>query len=379
MAPSPDRLLAAYLNAVYEFTADNVTFRLRPGDTEARGIAWLNEVAARWTYVTACNPRSVALCEAENEARHENLARDLKSRGWRHLPARGVDPSGHWPPEPGFLVLDRPLGEVAELARALEQNALLHGGRGEAPRVMVLEPEWRDSVAHAGDGAAMAHEASGEGTVPRADGPCLEAANLGFARGPDWIFRDLDFRVTPGRIVLAEGANGSGKTTLVRVLAGLLEFHEGALAWNGEPVTPGSERLRRDMLYLGHRLSVRDELSALENLSFVCGLHGRDPDEGDCERALTRLGLGGLQDVAASRLSAGQRKRVALARLALDSRPLWLLDEPYANLDREGAGVVSALIAEHAAAGGLTVLTAHEGLTPKLDALERLPLANAHA
>ncbi len=229
---------------------------------------------------------------------------------------------------------------------------------------MVLESSWYDAVAAADGPAAMAPSA----------GTTLEARGLGFARGPDWVFGDLNFSLQPGRILLAEGANGSGKTTLVRVLAGLLEFHAGELFFNGEPVAPGSERLRRDMLYLGHRLAVKDELTALENLVFLCGLHGHPAKQDDCEQVLAELGLAGLQDAPAARLSAGQRKRVALARLALDKRPLWLLDEPYANLDQEGAGLVSGLIDAHARGGGLTVLTAHEGLTPALESLQRLPL-----
>lgn len=364
MPSSPDRLLKAYLRAVYEFTANGDTYRLRPGDSDSAGTRWLAANAREWTFVTAFNPGSGALCATENEARHENLVRELDRRGWRYLPAQGLDPGGEWPAEPGALILDRPLAETAQLARDMDQSAVLHGQADTGPRVMVLESSWHDTVATADGPAAMAPPA----------GTTLEARGLGFARGPDWVFRNLDFRLEPGRILLAEGANGSGKTTLVRVLAGLLEFHAGDLFFNGEPVAPGSERLRHDMLYLGHRLAVKAELTALENLAFLGGLHGHPANPGDCERVLGELGLAGLQDVPAARLSAGQCKRVALARLAMDSRPLWLLDEPYANLDREGAGLVSGLIDAHARRGGLVVLTAHEGLTPALEFLQRLPL-----
>lgn len=369
MPPSPARLLDAYVNAVYEFSADGATYRVRPGHEDSRGVRWLSANASEWAFVTACNPGSGALCESENDARHENLGRELEQRGWRYLPARGLDPDGSWPAEPGMMILDRSLAEIADLARALEQSAIVHGWTGAEPRVMVLETSWHDVVADMEGPVAMAPTGS----------TTLEARGLGFARGPDWVFRDLDFFLKPGRILLAEGANGSGKTTLVRALAGLLEFHAGELMFNGEPVAPGSERLRRDMLYLGHRLSVKDDLTALENLVFLCGLHGQPASEAACEQALGDIGLAGLQDAHAARLSAGQRKRVALARLALDVRPLWLLDEPYANLDREGARLVSGLISRHAGNGGLTVLTAHEGLTPDLESLERLPLGGWYA
>lgn len=364
MAPSPTRLLDAYVNAVYEFTADGASYRLRPGEGDSHGARWLSANAAEWAFVTACNPGSGALCEAENEARHENLVRELDRRGWRCLPARGLDPAGGWPAERGVVILDRPLRETVKLARELEQSAILHGHGNAGPRVVVLEPSWHEAVA------------ASRGPVTMAPDGCtgLRARGLGFARGPDWVFRDLEFHLPPGRILLAEGANGSGKTTLVRVLAGLLEFHAGKLSFNGDPVAPGSEALRCAMLYLGHRLSVKDDMTALENLSFLCRLHGQPAGEADCERVLADIGLAGLQDAPAARLSAGQRKRVALARLAMDTRPLWLLDEPYANLDRDGARRVSGLIGDHARAGGLTVLTAHEGLTPDLQSLERLSL-----
>lgn len=369
MASSTDRLLDSYVNAVYEFTADGATYRLRPGDGDSRGARWLAANSGQWAFVTAWNPGSGALCESENRARHENLMRRLEQRQWRHLPARTLDPGGSRPDEPGVVILDRSLDETAALGRDLEQDAIVHGRAGEEPTVVVLDASWREAVDSLDGPVAMAP----------ASGTALEARGLGFSRGPDWVFRDLDFRVPPGRILLAEGANGSGKTTLVRVLAGLLEFHAGELVFDGEPVAPGSERLRRDMLYLGHRLSVKDDLTALENLRFLCALHGQPADGHACERALADIGLAGLQDAPAARLSAGQRKRVALARLALDRRPLWLLDEPYANLDRDGAALVSGLIGRHAQRGGLTVLTAHEGLTPDLASLERLPLGAAHA
>lgn len=369
MASSPAHLLDAYLNAVYEFTAEGATYRLRPGDGESRGVHWLAAKAGEWAFVTACNPGSGALCESENRARHENLIRQLEQRQWRHLPARGLDPDSSWPDEPGVLILDRSLDETAALARDLEQSAIVHGRAGDEPTVVVLEASWRKTVDSVNGPVVMAPAA----------GTTLEARGLGFSRGPDWVFRGLNFQVPPGRILLAEGANGSGKTTLVRVLAGLLEFHAGELVFDGQPVAPGSERLRRDMLYLGHRLSVKDDLTALENLRFLCALHGQPTDEHACERALADIGLAGLQDAPAARLSAGQRKRVALARLALDRRPLWLLDEPYANLDRKGAALVSGLIGRHARDGGLAVLTAHEGLTPDLESLERLPLGGARA
>lgn len=183
--------------------------------------------------------------------------------------------------------------------------------------------------------------------------PLLQASSLGFAYAGLPLFDQLTLTVLPGRAVLLVGANGSGKSTLLRLLAGLLLPDRGALERareaDGEPVR---------MAWLGHTLGLKPSLSVAENLRFATGLHGAGGRVG-LAQALASVGLDGHAPVPLRELSAGQRKRVALARLLLVPAPLWLLDEPYANLDPEGCRLVDRLVDRHLRAGGGAVLSVH--------------------
>ncbi|MBU6246905.1 MAG: cytochrome c biogenesis heme-transporting ATPase CcmA [Xanthomonadaceae bacterium] len=186
--------------------------------------------------------------------------------------------------------------------------------------------------------------------------PLLAAASLSFLRQDEPVFGPLDFELHAGQLALVEGDNGSGKTTLLRVLAGLLHVDAGELRWRGEP-------LRRDecageIVFLGHQLGLKGDLSPRENLRIAAGLHGTCEGTNP-ERALHDVGLAGYEDEPVRRLSAGQKKRAALARLRLVPATLWLLDEPYANLDRQGIALVNRLLEGHVAAGGAALVTSH--------------------
>jgi heme exporter protein A len=186
--------------------------------------------------------------------------------------------------------------------------------------------------------------------------PLLQARALAFARNEEAIFGPLDFVLHAGEIVLIEGGNGSGKTTLLKVLSGLLEPTSGAVLLNDAPLTLA--KLSHQVALLGHLLGLKFELSTLENLRFAIGLGGIRP--GITPRlALASVGLEGYEDQPLRMLSAGQRKRVALARLLLVPAALWLLDEPYANLDREGIELVNRLLDNHARRGGAALITSH--------------------
>jgi heme exporter protein A len=184
----------------------------------------------------------------------------------------------------------------------------------------------------------------------------LETTGLACERGGLRLFSNLGFSLAPGELLRVRGANGSGKTTLLRTLAGLTRPAEGAVCWRGEAI--GDDE-RREMLFLGHAPGVKDELTVLENLEFSARLAGlKDPD---CGKALQQLGISRLANLPARYLSQGQKKRAALARLALSGGvPLWLLDEPFASLDGEAMIGVSALCAQHLLGGGLVVLTSHQ-------------------
>ena len=186
--------------------------------------------------------------------------------------------------------------------------------------------------------------------------PLLEARALSFQRQDEPVFAPLDFRLHEGELALIEGDNGSGKTTLMRILAGLLHVGDGELRWRGEPLQ--RDRCAGDILFLGHQLGLKADLSPRENLQIAAGLNGRR--EGMSAAAvLTEIGLGGYEDEPVRRLSAGQKKRAALARLLLLPATLWLLDEPFANLDRIGIALVNQLLEMHAARGGAAMVTSH--------------------
>jgi heme exporter protein A len=193
-------------------------------------------------------------------------------------------------------------------------------------------------------------------TAPPAQPALLEARALAFYRQDEPVFGPLDFRLGEGEIALVEGDNGSGKTTLLRILAGLLHVDEGELRWRGEPWRRDAHL--GDILFLGHHLGLKADLSARENLAVAAGLYGRR-DGLAADAVLREIGLAGYEDEPVRRLSAGQKKRAALVRLLFLPATLWLLDEPYANLDRAGIELVNGLLARHAARGGAALVTSH--------------------
>lgn len=186
--------------------------------------------------------------------------------------------------------------------------------------------------------------------------PLLAVGGLGFARNDDPIFGPLDFHVDAGEAVLVHGANGRGKTTLLRVLAGLLPAQAGNVHIDGLPAS--RDTVARTCALLGHLLGHKGELTAEENLRFTRGLFGQRPGISPVT-ALAAVGLAGYEDSPARQLSAGQKKRLALARLLLVPARLWLLDEPYANLDLEGIDLVNRLVAHHLGRGGAALITSH--------------------
>lgn len=186
--------------------------------------------------------------------------------------------------------------------------------------------------------------------------PLLQVRQLAFARNDDPIFGPLDFHVDAGEAVLVHGANGRGKTTLLRVLAGLLPAQSGEVSIDGLPAS--REAVARSCALLGHLLGHKGELTAEENLRFARGLFGQRPGISPVT-ALAAVGLAGFEDSPARQLSAGQKKRLALARLLLVPARLWLLDEPYANLDLEGIDLVNRLVAHHLGRGGAALITSH--------------------
>lgn len=182
----------------------------------------------------------------------------------------------------------------------------------------------------------------------------LEVESLACERDDRRLFHDLSFRAAAGELWQVAGPNGAGKSTLLRILAGLYGFHEGHFRWHlPEPASAG-------LLFLGHRNGLRDELTALENLRWLCALHDQ-PVHG-LEVALDLVGMAGYGDVPLAQMSAGQQRRVALARLWLPGKPVWVLDEPFTALDAGGVLLLEGRLREHVAAGGLVLYSSHHRL-----------------
>lgn len=211
---------------------------------------------------------------------------------------------------------------------------------------------------------------------PPAAAPLLQARGLRFSRNDEPIFGPLDLEVGSGEALLVHGGNGSGKTTLLRVLAGLLDGAQGEIFVDGERA--GRDRIAQVSALLGHLLGHKGELSASENLRFAIGLYGCRGGI-TVDMALASVGLAGFEDAPARQFSAGQRKRLALARLLLVPARLWLLDEPYANLDLAGIGLVNRLIERHLAKGGAALITSHGAYATGAVRTRTLTLDPAHA
>lgn len=192
----------------------------------------------------------------------------------------------------------------------------------------------------------------------------LQAAGLAAFRGERLVFRDLDFAVAAGGALLLSGPNGSGKSTLLRLLAGLLRPAAGRLTWDGVDALSDLPMHATRVAYVGHQDAVKPGLTAAENLHFAARLCGADVGE-----ALFTVGLQELADLPARMLSAGQKRRLALARLVLSRASLWLLDEPTLGLDTASVERLGDMLGEHRERGGLVVAATHLTL-PVLEAAE---------
>ncbi len=200
----------------------------------------------------------------------------------------------------------------------------------------------------------------------------LEVRELAFARRDEPVFGPLGFDLAGGEIGLIEGDNGSGKTTLLRVLAGLLRASSGTARVGG--LAPGDPAAAGMALLLGHQLGLKADLGVRENLATAAGLYGQREGCGIAD-TIIEVGLDGYADVPVRQLSAGQKKRAALARLRLLPARLWLLDEPFANLDRAGIALVNRLLDVHVAGGGAALVTTHGAVSFRDHATRRIALS----
>jgi len=197
----------------------------------------------------------------------------------------------------------------------------------------------------------------------------LDVHNLTLLRGERLVQRDLSFRVAAGGMLSILGRNGAGKTSVLRAVAGLLEPQSGSIIWRlpaGRTVSSAEER-GQFVGWLGHKDGVKSQLTACENLRFHLNYYRRG---GDIDDTLASTGLSHMRDLPAQYLSAGERRRLAFARLILSQRPLWLLDEPLSTLDRQGKDLVRVAMGRHCSNGGIVLAATHEPLGDSGEILE---------
>ena len=198
----------------------------------------------------------------------------------------------------------------------------------------------------------------------------LEAKNLTCVRDERVLFEQLSFNVERGDIVQIEGPNGAGKTSLLRLLSGLSRAESGDILWEGTPIAAQRDIWQRQMIYLGHLPGIKGVLSALENLRFF---HPACSNE-QIFHALEEVELTGYEDALVSQLSAGQQRRVALARLWLTEAPLWILDEPLTAIDKAGVEKIMSQFSVHAQQGGSVILTTHQDLPARTVPVRKIRL-----
>lgn len=204
----------------------------------------------------------------------------------------------------------------------------------------------------------------------------LSVANLQCIRDDRILFTDLHFTLSAGQLLQIEGRNGSGKTSLLRILCGLTLPTEGIVSWQDQDIQEISSSYWANLIYIGHTPGIKAELTPLENLTMAQAIVGGNPTSIGLEEALAQVGLYGFEDVPTRTLSAGQQRRVALARLLVNHAQLWILDEPFTALDKMAIRMVENWLDQHAKQGGMAVLTSHHNINCNYTTLLRLDTQN---
>lgn len=186
----------------------------------------------------------------------------------------------------------------------------------------------------------------------------LEGKGLSCIRDDRVLFEELAFELVSGQVLLLEGKNGSGKTSLLRILCGFREPDSGAIHWCGNAVN--DSQFYAQMAYVGHLDGIKKELTVLENLKMSVALSSSG--QYSINEALAKVHMAGYDDVLVQALSAGQKRRLSLARLLITENVLWILDEPFTSLDKQGIALIETLMTEHCASGGMIVLTSHHDI-----------------
>ncbi|WP_077823981.1 cytochrome c biogenesis heme-transporting ATPase CcmA [Escherichia coli] len=203
----------------------------------------------------------------------------------------------------------------------------------------------------------------------------LEARELLCERDERTLFSGLSFTLNAEEWVQITGSNGAGKTTLLRLLTGLSRPDAGEVLWQGQPLHQVRDSYHQNLLWIGHQPGIKTRLTALENLHF----YHRDGDTAQCLEALAQAGLAGFEDIPVNQLSAGQQRRVALARLWLTRATLWILDEPFTAIDVNGVDRLTQRMAQHTEQGGIVILTTPQPLNVAESKIRRISLTQTRA
>ena len=201
----------------------------------------------------------------------------------------------------------------------------------------------------------------------------LSADALTLFRGERCLFQGLSFALKPGELLLLEGRNGTGKTSLMRAIAGLIEFEDGDIHWEGKPVRLNRQAFYGSLVWMQHRVGFKADLNLVENLKFEA--HLRTQSGEDFEEVLQRLDIDRLKRLPLRSLSAGQQRRLALARLLVTDTTLWILDEPFTSLDVHGIQVIEDLLDAHTTGGGMLAVTSHHAVNLKNTTVQRINLS----
>ena len=202
----------------------------------------------------------------------------------------------------------------------------------------------------------------------------LEAVNLSCARGERRLFSGLNFSLPAGSFLQAFGPNGSGKTSLLRIICGLTTPAAGEVRWEGTKIRRLGEEYFAQIAYVAHQNGIKDELDPVENLRIFCGVSGNALSKREAQLVLERVGLSKQKHLPARLLSAGQRRRLALSRLLASRARLWILDEPLASLDDDGATLARNLISEHLSSNGLAIIATHQEMGLSAGQMQRIQL-----